>query len=128
MPPNNQNGARLEGEMAFTSDRIREMFSGAESLRVSATERTPGQNPNAGVVWVDSPPNFDVEREFPEPVDLAKQRNMELAEVLKKRHLSRDERHSLHTPASDWENRNGKEILKCAATLEVEDIYEKYFR
>lgn len=46
--------------------------------------------------------------------------------VIKKRHLSRDERRMLHKPESDWSESNNGDVCKSACSLEVKDLLVKH--
>lgn len=51
-----------------------------------------------------------------------------LKNELKKRHLSRDERHRLHKPKNDWVETPTGEVLRSAETLVVSDIIHKHLK
>lgn len=51
-----------------------------------------------------------------------------LKNELKKRHLSRDERHTLHKPKNDWVETPTGEVLRSAETLVVSDIIHKHLK
>lgn len=50
----------------------------------------------------------------------------DVEETLKVRHLSRDERRSLHQPLPDWKESPKGDVCKNACTLEVDDIIGKH--
>lgn len=126
--------------------------SPAQGLRAVPTARTSYESSGAGVDTLATERFLEAQRmmreaglvaEFDEDDDLiergpqpdfapmifSSQRHINRPEMdkklLKKRHLSKQERDMLHNPASDWCETNKGEVCKNACSLEISDLLDK---
>lgn len=132
MPTNNTGGTPARGFVASsgtTTTSAGTINAGGGGWTLSATQQMEEvlrearrqamrRNVDPELVAFDSPSDIFEAVETPSmpmPLD---------CEILKKRHLNKNERQAYHKPKRDWELTNKGEVCKSACSLVVDDLVE----